>query len=197
MKYSLNIYNDILNKMIQWRMTKKIILILSIFSIILISPFISSMFSDKGYVKLDKELQSTILDSYSEKNILVFFGYVGCVDICTPRLSELSSEYEKLKKKNIDVKVLFINLTKLKDHKSPDLFAKSFNKDFKGIYLHKDELESIKKELNVYSAPRIGESYEIDHTAFLFLFKKTASKYHLSKIYTKIPFHLQLDGNDL
>ena len=178
-------------------MIKKIILLLSILSVILLSPFISSIFLDKGYVTLDRELQSPLLDSYSEKNILIFFGYVGCLDICTPRLSELSSEYEKLKEKNIDVQVLFINLTKLEDHTLPDLFAKSFNKDFTGIYLEKDELEDIKKELNVYSAPRLGNSYEVDHTAYLFLFKRTALKYHLNKIYTKIPFSLKLEGKDL
>lgn len=178
-------------------MIKKIILVLSILSVILLAPFIGGIFLDKGYVTLDRELQSTFLDSYAEKNILVFFGYVGCVDICTPRLSELSSEYEKLKEKDIDVQVLFINLTKLEDHTLPDLFAKSFNKDFKGIYLPKDELKGIKKELNVYSAPRLGSSYEVDHTAYLFLFKKNDLKYNLNKIYTKIPFSLKLDGDDL
>lgn len=178
-------------------MIKKIILFLSILSVVLLTPFISSIFLDKGYIVLNRELQSPLLDSYATKNVLVFFGYVGCVDICTPRLSELSSEYEKLKEKNIDVQVLFINLTKLEDHTLPDLFAKSFNKDFKGIYLPKDELKGIKKELNVYSAPRLDSPYEVDHTAYLFLFKKNGSKYNLNKIYTKIPFSLKLDGGDL
>ena len=168
-------------------MVKKTITSITILIIILLLPLVYSYFPQKEYVEINKEIKSTLFDSYDEKNILLFFGYVGCIDICTPRLQELSIEYEKLKNTRIDVQVLFINLTKQEDHELADLFAKYFNKDFKGIYLEKPELEALKSEFNVYSAPALGNSNELDHTAFLYLLKKINSKYYLKKIYIKIP----------
>ncbi len=178
-------------------MLKNIIGIIAIITAIVLLPFISSYFSQKEYVEINREIRSTLFDSYDNKNLLIFFGYVGCADICTPRLYELSLIYEKLKDTKIDVQVLFINLTKLEDPEVANLFAKSFNKDFKGIYLQKPELESLKREFNVYSAPALGDPDEVDHTTFLYLLKKVDSKYYLKKIYTKTPFLISIDGNDL
>lgn len=178
-------------------MIKNIVGAIAIIAAIVLLPFVSSYFSQKEYVKINKEIKSTLFDSYDEKNLLLFFGYVGCIDICTPRLHELSSIYEKLKKAKIETQVLFINLTKLEDPELADLFAKSFNKNFKGIYLEKPKLDTLKKEFNVYSAPALGNSAELDHTTYLYLLKKVDSKYYLNKIYIKTPFHISLDGNDL
>ena len=155
------------------------------------------MNSKQEYMEINREINSELFNHYKSKNILVFFGYVGCIDICTPRLNEMSTIYENLKKLNIDVKVLFINLTKQNDPDLVNLFAKSFNEDFEGIYLDKSELNSLKKEFRVYSVPKLGSSYEVDHTAFLYLLKKVDSKYYLNKIYVKVPFNVPVNGNDI
>lgn len=178
-------------------MLKNILGAVAIITAVVLLPFVSSYFSQKEYIKINREIKSTLFDSYNEKNILVFFGYVGCVDICTPRLEELSLIYEKLKKAKIEAHVLFINLSKLEDPELADLFVKSFHKEFEGIYLNKSELNSLKREFNVYSAPSLGRSADLDHTAFLYLLKKNDFKYYLNKIYTKTPFHVSIIDNDI
>ena len=183
--------------MLKYHMLKNILTAIAIVAIIILLPFISGYFSQQGYVKINREVKSVLFDKYDEKNLLLFFGYVGCADICSPRLQELSAIYDKLKKANIETKVIFINITTLKDHELADLFAKSFNKEFDGIYLEKQQLESIKKEFNVYSAPAFGNTDEIDHTTFLYLLKKVDSRYFLNKIYTKVPFDIKLNGKDI
>ncbi|MCK4875553.1 MAG: SCO family protein, partial [Sulfurimonas sp.] len=87
-------------------MLKNIIGIIAIITAIVLLPFISSYFSQKEYVEINREIKSTLFNSYEEKNLLIFFGYVGCADICTPRLQELSSVYEKLKDAKIETQVL-------------------------------------------------------------------------------------------
>ena len=168
-------------------MIKKIAIVITLISTIILIPFLSSYLTENNYVQVKQEIASPVFDSYDEKYLLVYFGYVGCIDICTPRLTEISSAYNKLKAANIDVGVVFINLSKIDDPESADLFAKSFNKNFKGIYPEKKQLESVKKEFKVYSALRLGDSYEMDHTSFLYLLKKNESKYNLNIIYTTIP----------
>ena len=183
--------------MIKSYMLNKTLILLTIFIIILFSPFISSYVSKQEYVEINREIKSEVFNKYDSENILIFFGYVGCIDICTPRLNEVSIIYEDLKKLNIDVKVLFVNLTKQNDPELVDLFAKSFNENFEGIYLEKSELNSLKKEFRVYSALKLGSSYEVDHTAFLYLIKKVNSKYYLNKIYIKVPFNVPVNEFNL
>jgi len=173
--------------MIKLFMIKKLFSFISIIIVIVISPFIGSFFSQKHYTEMDQEIKSSVFDAYDEKNLLVFFGYVGCIDICTPRLNEISSVYKKLKKENIDVGVVFINTSKLQDSELSELFAKSFHKDFKGVYLEGEALNNLKKEFKVYSAPSFSKPDEIDHTSFLYLLKKVKSKYYLKIIYTSVP----------
>jgi len=168
-------------------MIKKSLAFLAIIIVIIVSPFIGSYFSQNHYVEMDKEIISSVFNKYNEKNLLVFFGYVGCIDICTPRLNEISSIYKKLKKSNLDVGVVFINTSKLQDQELSDLFAKSFNKDFKGIYLKEEALNNLKKEFKVYSAKSLSNPNEINHTSFLYLLKKIKSKYFLKIIYTAVP----------
>lgn len=178
-------------------MIKKVVAVITILAAIVLFPFISSYFIKQEYIEINRKIESELFSQYKNENILVFFGYVGCIDICTPRLEEVSIIYEKLKKLNIDVRVLFINLTKQNDPELVDLFAKSFNKDFEGIYPEKLELNSLKKEFSIYSAQKLGSSYEVDHTAFLYLVKKIDSKHYLKRIYVKVPFNVSVDGNGL
>ncbi len=178
-------------------MFKNITVTIAVFAAIILSPFISSYFLQDGYVKINKEVKSTLFDKYNEKNLLLFFGYVGCADICTPRLSELSSIYKNLKQSDIQTKVLFINIIELSDHELPDLFAKSFHEEFDGIYLEKQELEDLKREFDVYSTHALGNPEEINHTAFLYLLKRVGSKYFLNKIYTNTPFNVAIKDGDI
>lgn len=183
--------------MLKYPMLKNITATISIFIIIILSPFISNYFLQEGYVKINREVKSTLFNKYDEKNLLLFFGYVGCSDVCAPRLDELSSIYKNLKRSGIPSKVIFINISELKDHKLPDLFAKSYHKEFDGIYLEKEQLQSLKKEFDVYSAHALGDPEKINHTAFLYLLKRVDSKYFLNKIYTKKPFSVEIIDGDI
>ena len=116
----------------------------SLLIVILISfPFFtSSIFqfnTSKKSVEVNKVVKIPYLQKSDKKITLLFFGYVGCEDICTPFLYQLKDLYHHDKwsdiKKNIEV--VFVNLVPTFDPEMPMLYAKSIDKDFNGVYLVK------------------------------------------------------------
>jgi len=168
--------------------------IVSIILILLSGNFSSSLTK----IKLDRKIKSKIFNEYNNKYLFVFFGYVGCRDICTPRLQELSPIYEELKSKHhIDIDTIFINITKLQDKEQAELFAKYFHKEFDGIYLNNDKIQKVKNEFDIYSSPSLTSKGDFDHTAFLFLLKKQKNNYYLKRIYTYSPFDKDVIVKDI
>lgn len=149
--------------------------------------FYSTLFPNNSILEVNKKIESTFFDDKKSENILIFFGYVGCIDICTPKLKEISNVYDKIKD-NIDVKVYFINLTNSVSSQIADLFAKGFNKDFVGIQLPKKELEILKSDFDVFSSISLKNKEELDHTSFIFLVKKNKKDYTINKIFTSNRF---------
>jgi protein SCO1/2 len=147
--------------------------------------FQPTIFNNGSVVNLDKEIKSTFFNDKNDKNenLMVFFGYVGCVDICTPRLKEISEIYNDLKDKmNIDF--YFINLTDSVSSDIADIYVKNFNENFKGIQLSKVDLEKLKSDFNVFSIKSLINENELEHTSFLFYLKKENNVYRIKKIFT-------------
>lgn len=150
--------------------------------------FGANLSSNSGRVELNKKVQSSVFSEYNNKFLFVFFGYVGCTDICTPRLEELSTIYNELKLNNIDIDTSFINLIPLKDPELPQLFASIFHKDFDGFYLNNDKIQQIQNEFNIYCSESLTSKNDWDHTSFLFLLEHEIDGYYLKRIYTYVPF---------
>lgn len=140
---------------------------------------------------MDERVHSEAINRNDEKVLLVFFGYAGCVDICTPRMEEVAKIYRDLPQ-NSDVGVLFVNLLPLEDQNVADSFAKHFDKSFTGFYPGEIELRRLREEFNIYFARSLMEKDEYDHTSFLFILVKEADGYHLKGIYTRVPFDKEM-----
>jgi protein SCO1/2 len=154
--------------------------------------FVPSLFdSSAGKVEMDERVHSEVINRYDEKVLLLFFGYAGCVDICTPRMEEVATIYREVNQKS-DVGVLFINLLPLEDQNVADGFAKYFDASFIGFYPGEKELRKLREEFNIYFARSLLEADEYDHTAFLFMLVKEADGYHLKGIYTRVPFDKEM-----
>ena len=165
--------------------------------VIFILFFMPSLFDgEAGKVTMDKPVASGLLERYDHDVLLLFFGYAGCADVCTPRLEELAGMLGD-DARMTDVRVLFINLTELEDPLLPDQFAKSFHRDFIGVYPEKSELDELRRQLDIYLARSLTKEYEFDHTAYLFLLKKEGAGYRLKTIYTHAPFQAKIIRNDL
>lgn len=173
-----------------------ILLVLSVSVLVMIAP----SFATKGIsrVELSQELQLPLILN-DEKDIkLVFFGYAGCTDVCTPRLYDISVFYSSLNedtKKRLGVEFLDISIPK--DETLPDTFAKFFNKNFKGIYLDKSILREYTKAFSVYFASGLLDKTEFDHSNNLYLIQKNKNKKELRFIYHAYPFDFKQIRKDI
>lgn len=175
-----------------------LIIIFAIFISLLIIVVPTFFSQDKTRIELDQNFKlKHILDD--NKNIeFVFFGYVGCSVICSPRLSSLANWYKGLEQKVKDkFNVRFINLSKLKDSELPNMFAKTFNNDFIGLYLEGSKLREYTKPFLVYFSKSLSNDYEIDHTTHLYLVKKNEDNKSIKYIYNKYPYDFNVIEKDL
>ncbi len=135
-----------------------------------------------------------------EKHTLVFFGYVGCPTVCTPRLQEITEIYKDFVEKSQTDKlsVLFINLQSTMSTQEADVYAKSFHPDFKGVTYKKQSLLTTLRMFQAYYSHSLLDSDEIEHTQFLyFVHKGTSDNYYLNNIYINTPYDKDTVVNDL
>lgn len=176
---------------------KKIFFTIAILLSIITITFSSSFFSKNFLIlKYNQKIKNPIFEQFEEKYLLVFFGYVGCADICTPRLSELSLLYKKLIKADTkspkNIKILFVDIAGEKDPALPELFAKYFNEDFGGIWVDDVTKKQLIEEFNLRIEPSLFEEGEYNHGAFLYLLKREIGDkniYTLKKVYTFANFN--------
>ncbi len=171
----------------------KVLLAVLMLAFFLFVPLASSLFFSShtnGVISVDKKIQADYIQS-DKHIILVFFGYVGCEKVCTPILQNLANLYASKKfdafRDKIDI--YFINLTPQIDPTAPNLFAKYFNKDFKGVYLSQQELFKIDRNFGVFFSKSLEDKEELNHTDNIFLLENIAGNLRLKKIYTTHPLN--------
>ena len=176
-----------------------LLLVITVSILVMIIP----TFFTKGVsrVSLHKEVNLPLILN-DEKDIqLIFFGYSGCRDICTPRLYSIDEFYKTLDKETKKrVGVEFLDISVPYDETLPLRFAQFFNPDFKGIYLPGNILREYTKEFNVFFSPSLRDEREYDHTANLYLVKRTPGKKELRYIYSAYPYdykQISLDIKEL
>lgn len=162
-------------------------LIVFSFSIIIMIGF-PQIYSSNSPGRINKEISLDFDFLKEEKSpvVLLFFGYVGCSNICAPAMTELSRIYEQLNKTK--TKVYFINVLDATSKELPNVYAKNYHKDFKGIYLDVLGLQKIADKLNL-SIIKIDNT-EVSHSGYLYVLEKdlVSKKYNLQYIYTTRPF---------
>jgi protein SCO1/2 len=173
--------------------TYKTLSIITLFVFFLSVPFLQSLIfstNSQGKIEVSKKIDASYINS-DKKFVLLFFGYVGCTDVCTPLLSSLSSLYESKEFKDVreDVDIIFVNLTPEVQEHQPELFAKFFNPAFKGVYLSRRETLSIDRTFGVFFSRSMSDKTELNHTDFLYLIQNTPNSKKLKSMYSVHPFN--------
>ncbi len=176
-----------------------LLLVIAVSILIMIIP----TFFTKGIsrVALSKEVRLPLILNDHKDIKLIFFGYSGCRDICTPRLYSIDEFYKALDKETKKrVGVEFLDISAPHDQTLPSRFAQFFNPNFKGIYLSKNILREYTKVFNVFFSQSLLDETEYDHTANLYLMKRTSGKKELRYIYSAYPYdykQINLDIKEL
>lgn len=109
----------------------------------------------KGRLEINRPIDAPYLQGSPHEFELVFFGYVGCTNVCTPILEEVARMYRSdtfapLRQR---VGVTFVNLLERVGPDQPQVFASAFDPSFRGVYF----LKTLDRE------------GEIDHSDHLYL----------------------------
>ena len=180
----------------RYQSTSMIILVIVVSILIMIIP----TFFTKGIsrVILKKEVNLPLILNDDKDVKLLFFGYSGCSDICTPRLQSLNKFYKALDpeiKKEVGVE--FLDISVPSDTELPSRFAKFFNPNFKGIYLDNTVLREYTKLFNVYFSKSLMDSTEYDHTANIYIVKRSQNKKELRYVYNSYPYDFKQINSDI
>jgi len=170
------------------------VLLVSIF--IMISPTFFGNTLTRFEVKKEVKLPLVLDDSRDVK--LLFFGYSGCINVCTPRLRDLSTLYETFDesiKKRVGIE--FIDISTPDDEMLPQAFATAFHPDFKGIYLNSKVLREYTKAFEVYFSQSLIDKTEFYHTSNLYILKKVNGKKEIRFIYNTYPYNFEQIRRDI
>lgn len=171
----------------------KVLGISALFIFFMSVPFLQSFIflsNTQGKIEVDKKIEAHYINS-DKKIVLLFFGYVGCTDACTPLLERLSALYESREFEAVreGVDIIFINITPEVQEYQPELFAKFFNPAFRGIYLSKKETLNIDRTFGMFFSRSMSDKTEVDHTDYLYLVKNDSNAKILKSIYSVHPFN--------
>jgi len=169
---------------------------LVVFVAVLATVLPSFMGKEVGRVSLNQKIElKHVLDSTKELE-LVFFGYSGCLNVCTPRLEALALWYKNTQAQD-RVGVRFIDVSSPKNKALPLQFAQAFNKDFLGVYLNPSVVREYARVFKVYFAQALWDKTEYDHTAHLYLVQRKEGSKRLRVIYTAYPFNFKQINQDI
>ena len=166
-------------------------------------PLVQSYFfnlSNSGKIVIEKNIEAKFLRDVKNNVIVMFFGYVGCVDVCTPILDKLNMMYntKQLQEVKNSFNVVFINLTPKIEKEQANIFAKAFNEKFQGIYLTQKELFNIEREFGLFFSDDFFDKNELTHTDYIYLLHKTDEKgYLLKNMYTTHPVNEEILIKDI
>ncbi|OHE07561.1 MAG: hypothetical protein A2513_01845 [Sulfurimonas sp. RIFOXYD12_FULL_33_39] len=176
----------------------KILFTITLFVLFLfaIPIFQSLLFSSSALknskIVVNKEIDADFLKNIDKENIVLFFGYVGCTDVCTPILEQLNNIFLSNEAKNLKDKasIVFVNLIPQIDSEQPQLFASFFNKDFIGLHLSKKDLYAVDRKFGLFYSAGVSNEDGLSHSDFIYLLKKqNDTKTVLKNIYMTHPIN--------
>lgn len=176
---------------------------LFLFTIVLIPLLLSSLFGktaiENGKIAIEKHVNAPFLSNINQDTIVLFFGYVGCINACAPTLTHLSKIYASpnLKILRSSVVFVFVNLIPEIPKEQPQIFANSFNKEFIGLHLSRHELLNIEREFALFYSTSIVDKSEMAHSDFVYLIKRENGKLILKNAYTTHPLNQNSLINDI
>jgi len=141
-------------------------------------------------IKSNRIISFPINTPVLQDNALIFFGFVGCVEICTTRMREISEIYTELAKSSGSegISVLFVNLDAMHSSDIANSYAQSYNSHFKGVTFDQNDLTEILRLFQASYSLGLLSNREINHSQFLYFVQRDSKQhYFLKNIFTHVP----------
>lgn len=134
------------------------------------------------HLRIDKKIDLPLFKKAHKRFELVYFGYSGCADVCTPILEQIAGWYKQSALKN-RVQVTFFDISQPLDPQAPQKFAALFDPRFKGYRLNQQQIQPYTRSFSVYFAPSLFNNGSFDHSSNLYLVEHLKSSVILRYIY--------------
>lgn len=113
-------------------------------------------------------------DDFPNRNLVVFFGYTFCPDVCPLTLTHLAQAFRLLEEEGDRIQVLLVSVDPERD--SPERlegYLDNFHPSFIGLTGTEEEIREVADAFGAYFA-RVGEGddYTVDHTARSFVMNR-------------------------
>lgn len=140
----------------------------------------ASMYSHMGgEFTLDGKQGPVSLSDFKNKNVILYFGFTHCPDVCPLSLSNLGAHFKKLPAsiKN-DLQVIFISVDHRRDKpEGVHSYASHFDSSFIGVTGNEDAIKGITKKYGVIfeyeEMPESELKYTVNHTSRYYLINKS------------------------
>lgn len=169
--------------------TKSFFIKVIILIIILIIPVVILLVYSKKhtFVEQEKILSKQYSKYFKDQYTLLYVGYTGCVNICTPRLTEIATIQRVLADRNTNINYMFLDLRTLGDDVSRD-FLKAFHGNFELLVLDETKKNLFLREMGFYYTQSLYDSNEFEHTSYMYLIKKDGNEIKLVATVMQYPF---------
>jgi len=165
-------------------------------SLLIFFPLSVHFFGEETHsITIDKsDIFIPFLEHENAEAVFVYFGYVGCTNICIPTLNEFAPMYRRIQKRYPDTAFYFVNLNPAQPMEWAKPFAKSFDPSFHGVYATESEVERYDRDFNLAVT---SDNEEMSHSSNLYLLIRADNHYRLKRIYVTHPYSEQVITDDL
>ena len=118
------------------------------------------------------ESQKIKLDTYSDKIILLFFGYTNCPDVCPTTLLDISKTLKDLESDAFKVQAIFVSVGHQRDKPIfMNNYVKFFDKRILGLSSDKKNIDKITKYFKTKYAllDSQSENYIVEHSSNIYI----------------------------
>jgi protein SCO1 len=130
---------------------------------------------------LQTEAGEVHLSDFHGKNVLLYFGYTFCPDVCPLTLAKIAQVKRDLGEGGDKIQILFISIDPERD--TPQVlgnYARAFQSAFVAGTESPEKIAGIAKEFGIYyqkAPPEAGESgYSIEHTSVIWVIDAQGNK---------------------
>lgn len=143
--------------------------------IVLLTLFLSACFNNKYDFSMKGPNDKTYtLNDFKSENLLIYFGYTLCADVC-PTSMAIASEAIKQLNRN-DIKIIFISLDVKRDEPNDaSEFVQYFYKNSIALVPSEDELKKVAKNYGVkydYIYQDSAAEYTVAHSSSFYIIDK-------------------------
>ncbi len=171
------------------KLNKNLFLKLFILALIILGPVVILLHYSKEHtlVEQNKILSPQYIHYFKNRYTILYVGYTGCINICTPRLKEISEIQRVLNDRGAKIEYMFLDLRELGDDVSGD-FLKAFRGDFKILSLEENSKNHFLQQLGFYYARGLYDKNEFEHSSYLYLIENNGKELKLITTIMQYPF---------